>query len=127
MENLFIEEDNYSPRISLNYATGTCEIRGDSHMEQPRLFYKSVIYWFNKFTSSKKRNLQVDFLLKYYNTGSARVLFEIFSLLEKSPSPVAVNWYAENRDTDMVDEGHSFKEDFPKINFNVIVKNRIAF
>lgn len=126
MENFFVDKDTYSPLINLNARSGICEIRGDSHMEHPRLFYKSALYWLQNFVKQGQQ-IQFNFFLKYYNTGSSRVLFEIFSLLEKAAAPAHVNWHAEQRDSDMIDEGESFKEDFPKINFQVITKKKIAF
>lgn len=126
MDTFFVEKDTYSPQVCLNADSGICEIRGYSHMEQPRSFYKSTIYWLQKFIT-QNRPIQFNFFLKYYNTGSSRVLFEIFSLLEKATAPVSVHWHAELRDSDMIEEGESFKEDFPKIHFQVIKQKAITF
>lgn len=125
MNNLFLPNESYTPYISLNQNSGIFEIKGESHMEYPHQFYQPILNWLNEFIRKKKSLVQFDFRMRYYNTGSSRVFFEIFELLDKIKVPVTINWYAERRDTDMIDEGDSFQEDFPNLDFNVIIQKDI--
>ena len=98
-------------------------------MESPYQFYAPVIEWLNRFVSQYNDSspIQFDFRLRYYNTGSSRMFFDIFSLFEKTSPKVTINWYAEGKDADMIDEGDCFREDFPLLDFNVIVQEKVAF
>lgn len=96
-------------------------------MEYPQQFYKPVIAWLQEFIQFSKIPIEFNFRIRYYNTGSSRKFFEIFSLLEKRRAPVIINWHVERRDIDMIDDGEGFQEDFPTLDFNVIVKKEVAF
>ncbi len=126
MNNLFQTPGNYTPYVSLSH-TGKFEIKGESNMEYPQQFFEPIFGWLEKFVAESKIPVQFDVKMRYYNTGTSRTLFEIFSLLEKSDAPITVNWYASTRDTDMIDDGDGFQEDFPELNFNVIIQREVAY
>ena len=126
MKNLFQAPNNYTPYVSLDQ-TGKFEFKGESHMEYPHQFYEPIFDWLNEFVATSKLPIQFDFKMRYYNTGTSRVFFEIFSLLEKHGALVQINWYAPSRDTDMIDEGDSFQEDFPSLDFNVVIQREVAY
>ncbi|HAS40712.1 MAG TPA: hypothetical protein DCS93_09550 [Microscillaceae bacterium] len=126
MKNLFQAPGNYTPYVSFNQ-TGKFEIKGESNMEYPQQFFEPIFDWLEKFIAESKLPIQFDIKMRYYNTGTSRTFFEILSLLEKSEVPVAVNWYASSRDTDMIDDGDGFQEDFPSLNFNVIIQREVAY
>ncbi|EAY32068.1 hypothetical protein M23134_02097 [Microscilla marina ATCC 23134] len=52
------------------------------------------------------------------------MFFEVLALLEDRKAPVVINWYVHHKDVDMIDEGESFQEDFPLLDFNVIVQQQ---
>jgi hypothetical protein len=126
MRNLLLPKENYAPYVSFNQHSGIFEIRGESHMEYPQQFYKPILAWLEEFLRQSKSPIEFNFRMSYYNTGSSRMFFEILALLEDRKAPVVINWYVHHKDVDMIDEGESFQEDFPLLDFNVIVQQELT-
>lgn len=125
MNNLRLKKGICTPYICLNKDTGTFEIEGDSCMEHPVRFYNPIIAWLDEAVKPNQ-SIRFDFCLGYYNADSSRMFLSIFSLLEEKAARVNINWYTKPNDSNRMEEGESFQEDFPGFNFNIIVKRRIA-
>lgn len=134
MEQLIIEPAHRTPGIRLSPDENIFYIRGTSSPEDVRKLYYPVIEWINAFIEEIKNGgyktfnnenplkFQVD--LNYFNSSSAKFLFDILTALKKLPAmgvPVIVDWYYDNEDNDMKDGGAEFAE-LVEMEFNFIPK-----
>lgn len=124
MDNFLIKDKSYHPFVFFNKSNGVFEISGDSSMEHPFHFYAPIINWLDSFFRSNKTKVQFNFNLQYYNTGSSRALFDLFSLLEKQGDQVIINWFAEPMNIDVIEDGEIFQEDFPDLYFNILIREK---
>lgn len=124
MENLYINinpELVYYPVVNFNYATGLCEMSGESYMEETYKFYEPIILWLQNYIKEDKP-ITFNFRLTYFNTSSSRFISEILNNLKNyinEGGKVKINWYYKNDDPDMLSEINDFIEE-TGISINVI-------
>ncbi|HAM09982.1 MAG: hypothetical protein A2X04_16040 [Bacteroidetes bacterium GWF2_41_9] len=119
MDNLFISPTQITPEIRLSVEENIFRVSGTSRPEDVRALYYPVIEWIKKlsenilnntitvYNSENPLRFQIDLL--YFNSSSAKFLFDIFTELNQiSPSgvPVKVEWYYEKDDPDMLEAGN---------------------
>jgi limonene-1,2-epoxide hydrolase len=65
-----------------------------------------------------------NFELIYFNSSSAKVLMDIFDVLEEAAenNQVTVNWIYESDDDNIEELGEEFGEDLDAANFNMVAK-----
>jgi len=118
MENLYISSTNTTPEIRLSVEENIFLISGTSRPEDVRALYYPVIDWLKqlvdnlingkieKYSAENPFKFQVD--LKYFNSSSAKFLYDIFievKRLHSSSIPVSVEWYYEHDDPDIQEAG----------------------
>ena len=126
METLNIQGDEINPTIILNHTESKFSISGESRPENPLKYYEPVFKWFNEYfnyayilndlgnsknTLSKKLTINLD----YFNSTSAKVLFDLFALLkttgaDKFKIMFEIDWQYYIDDTDMLDAGKEMEE-----------------
>jgi hypothetical protein len=115
MENIVIKEvqdSPYYPSIHFNAENGTCEIAGESYMEETFKFYSPLLDWINKYIKEVRRPLTLNFKLTYFNTNSSRLILDMLDIVKKYQDEggrVSVNWYYDPEDPDMIDEIQDFE------------------
>jgi hypothetical protein len=118
MQKLYISPTPASPEIDFSPEENKFLIRGTSSPEDVRAMYYPVIEWINKYideilegakTSYSHENpliLKAD--LTYFNSSSAKFIYDIFSGLKKlipAGIPVIVEWFYDEEDIDMKEAG----------------------
>lgn len=118
MENLFIAPTLTTPEIRFSLKDNIFRISGTSRPEDVRALYYPVTEWIkdlvneiinrktDKYSKENPLRFQVDLL--YFNSSSAKFLYDIFSELKGLPEagiPLRVEWYYEKEDIDMLDAG----------------------
>ena len=119
MQKLYIQQTPNTPEIKLSPEENVFLIRGTSAPEDVRALYYPVIEWtrifvddvingvFKKYNRKTPIDFHVD--LAYFNSSSAKFLYDILSELKKIPRdtcPVVVNWHYDEEDIDMKDAGN---------------------
>lgn len=119
MDKLAISPTATSPEIYFSVEENQFRIAGVSRPEDVRAIYYPVTEWikqladqitegsFSQFNKDNPVRFQVD--LKYFNSSSAKFLYDIFVELKRLPVagvPVNVEWYYEYEDTDMLEAGN---------------------
>ena len=110
MENLNIEGSWKSPHVTLK-TTGEFEIWGRSLPENVLDIYTPIFEWLDAYSKNPATETKVDVKLEYFNTSSSKLLFEIFKRFEKlnkNGNKISVNWYFEEDDADLEEEGKMF-------------------
>lgn len=129
--------DELSPKITLDHLNNKFVIAGESRPENPVKYFEPIFAWFNEYfnyayvlndlaLSNKKLTNTLDIELEYFNSTSAKVLFDLLMLLkttgEKKFNIVfEVNWHYDADDVDMLDTGKEM-ENLCGLKFNYISK-----
>lgn len=123
MEKLFIDATKSTPEIRFSPDENQFLIQGISSPEDVRALYYPVIAWFKRFSSailnknitifSEKNPLRVTIDLTYFNSSSAKFLYDILvelRLLMSEGYPSVITWLYEESDPEMKDAGADIAE-----------------
>lgn len=116
MENLILNnypDQIYFPQVNFDYASGICEISGESYMEETYKFYQPIILWLTSY-SAEKKPIIFNFKLTYFNTSSSRFIIEMLNVLKKhkeTGGSLEVNWFYKKNDPDILTEIDDFMSD----------------
>jgi hypothetical protein len=116
MERLHLAQTNNSPEINFSPKENLFYIRGNSRPEDVREIYDPVISWLKEYMDfldgrslySEENPLIFEFDFGYFNSSSAKFLYDIMYLLKKfikSGIFVSIAWRYEEEDIDMKEAG----------------------
>jgi hypothetical protein len=118
MRRLFIDKTGVTPEINFSPDENIFSIIGNSAPEDVRALYYPVIEWtktfvdsvingaYKKYSASNSLDIRVD--LYYFNSSSAKFLFDIFNELKRLTTKnikVAVIWMYDEDDLDQKEAG----------------------
>lgn len=118
MKQLYIKQTANTPEVNFSPDEKIFIIRGNSSPEDVRALYYPVIEWikifvddviegeYKNFSSENAVMLQVD--LGYFNSSSAKFLYDIFSELKRlidNNISVIVEWFYDELDLDDKEAG----------------------
>jgi hypothetical protein len=116
MNNFIHHATETTPDIYFSPEENRFEIKGKSAPEDVRRVYYPVVEWMtsfvarvkekNQYTDSKPLVFKID--LEYFNSSSAKFLFDIFNQLKDLNTggvPVIIEWYYDAEDTDLREAG----------------------
>jgi hypothetical protein len=109
MENIFIEgsEVFFTPEVRFDFASGVCEIAGESYLEETYAFYDPLYKWLKKYIASVKKPLKFNIKLRYMNTSSSKCILVMLKILKNYKDEggiVTVHWFIDKDDDDMQEE-----------------------
>ena len=125
MQNINIENTDFSPSIQTDFENGTINIKGKSYPENTLEFYEPFMDALEEFLSSLPTNkLIFNLEIIYFNSSSSKKFFEIFDLLDENREKldIEVNWIYDKEDESSKEVGEEFQEDFEELNIKLIVK-----
>jgi hypothetical protein len=118
MQKLYIKPTPTSPEIHFSPKENIFIIRGTSSPEDVRALYYPVTEWIRIFIDdilegeitqfSSSSPLRMDADLDYFNSSSAKFLYDIFAELKRLPEAgihVIVDWHYEKEDLDQKEAG----------------------
>ena len=111
MENISIEGTAKTPSVHFSFDDGVLSIVGRSIPENSIEFYKPLIDWIDDYSKTPKTKTEINIQLEYFNTSSSKCILDVFKKLESIQSQgtdVAVNWYYEEDDEDMLEAGEDY-------------------
>ncbi len=117
-----IKPTSNSPFIEFDPEIGSLTIVGQSHPEDPQEFYQDLVDIINEYCRNPKQFTKVIVDLEYMNTGTSRVIYNMFRKFEAIVNDniqVEVHWRYDNDDEDMLDAGQIFSE-LTKLKFILI-------
>lgn len=136
MQKLHISPTPNTPEIHFSLEENIFLIRGTSSPEDVRAMYYPVIAWIKNFVHdilkgelnnySPENPLKFQIDLAYFNSSSAKFLFDIFLELKKiSPSgiPVVVEWFYDEEDIDLKEAGFDIAS-LAGMEFTYVLKNK---
>lgn len=109
MEKLLLEGSESTPHVILDQKSGVFEISGRSLPSEAREVYEPVLRWINKYAEHPNPVTEFVFKLEYINTGSSKMLLDLFFALQKI-NGARVSWCFLEDDEDMEETGEEFAE-----------------
>jgi hypothetical protein len=113
MEPLSIEASAKSPQVMLDGEKGRIEIKGISDEEDALGFYFPVLQWIDNYVAHPQEKTHVELDFKYYNTASAKSIFEVLkrlSQLSKAGKEVTTLWFYPEGDDNFLSEIENFSD-----------------
>ncbi len=113
MKDLLIEGTQQLPNLSFSASTGEFRISGQSIPENAVEIYDPILSWVDEYAVSPCDKTTLEFKMKYYNTASSKMLFNLVKKLNtifKSGADVEIQWHYQEDDEDMLDAGEYFKD-----------------
>ncbi|MEM9670974.1 MAG: DUF1987 domain-containing protein [Cyclobacteriaceae bacterium] len=113
MDSLQIPATATTPEIQLDQQTGHLAVRGISDEEDALGFYFPVLQWMDTYVQNPADNTVLDIQLKYFNTASAKALFELIKRLktaQKTGKLVEVNWFYNAKDPVLKEDIEQFRD-----------------
>lgn len=105
-----------TPNVLFDPDQGLLEIKGVSSPENSLDFYSRVYSSLDEYGIDGKYPVKAVFRLEYFNTSSAKCLYDIFRRLSKIDSaakPVVVHWLYDEFDDDMLESGEDYRDLIP--------------
>ena len=112
-EPLDIKPTNDTPKVLFDKENDIFEISGRSLPEDVVNFYRPILEWLDEYKEDPLDYTEFVFKYTYFNTATSKIILDILYKLEEfkdSGLNVAVTWFYEEDDEDMLDQGEEFKE-----------------
>ncbi len=105
-----------TPNVVFDPEQALLEIKGVSSPENSLDFYSRVYSSLDRYSTDGKHPIKAVFWLEYFNTSSAKCLYDIFRRLAKidaKAKPVVVKWLYDEFDDDMLESGEDYRDLIP--------------
>ena len=122
MENIKIQATFKSPEISFDAKQGIFDIIGNSIPENTDRFYEPLLDWLKVYFQNPRENSTLNIKLFYINSASIRHILTLVELMDsfyKKDIKITVNWYYEEDDEDILDNGKLYQQ-MVKVPINLI-------
>jgi hypothetical protein len=118
MQKLYFKATRTTPEVHFSLQENIFIIRGVSTPEDVRAMYYPVIEWVKLFVNNileaenklfsvdSPLNFKIDLI--YFNSSSAKFLYDIFMELKRlipTGTPVVIEWFYDEEDIDLKDAG----------------------
>lgn len=122
-ERLSIAATPRTPEIDFDFAAGRLAMRGESYPDDVATLFGPVVAALREhLADGSAAPLRLDVELIYFNSSSAKVLMNLFQMLEEAARhgrPVTVHWHYEAEDETMREFGEDFSEDLEHVVFTL--------
>jgi limonene-1,2-epoxide hydrolase len=125
MDNIKMAATERTPEIDFDFGAKVFSLRNESYPEDVNEFYGPLVDQFKTWIEDQEDSeITFNFELIYFNSSSAKVLMDIFDVLEEAAenNQVTVNWIYESDDDNIEELGEEFGEDLDAANFNMVAK-----
>jgi hypothetical protein len=109
MEKLVLQGTENTPAVLLDPTGSRFEIMGRSLPVDARKVYGPILQWFETYALNPNPTTEMVFKLEYINTGSSKMLLDLFFGLQKIKGASA-SWCFLEDDEDMEEMGEEFRE-----------------
>lgn len=119
---MIFEASQRTPRVELTPVS--CLIRGECYPENISEWSEPILGALEECLGNDETEFVVDIELYYFNSSSAKFLFDFFEYLEESAEAgksVVINWRYRAEDETMQEAGEDFEEDISACSYNLVV------
>ena len=120
MHDLYIGATNTSPEVDFRFNEHQLALRGESYPENAAAFFAPITEALRAYLDqSQDQTIEVIIELRYFNSSSTKVLFNIFDMLNTAAANNTINlhWCYDEDDDTIQEFGEDVHEDFPAINY----------
>ena len=111
-----IEPTKNTPCIVINSAEGEVEFWGRSSPESALEFYNPIIETIKNISTEQ---LSLSFHMQYFNTSTSKCFFKLIKeSAQTRDNHLTVNWFYEDWDDDMRENGEDFEDSIEEASFN---------
>ena len=119
---MIFEAGQRTPQVE--FTPTSCLIRGECYPENISEWSDPVLKALEECVRNDESEFVVDIELYYFNSSSAKFLFDFFEFLEESAEggkAITVNWRYRAEDDTMQEAGEDFQEDMEACTYNMVV------
>ena len=119
---MIFEAGQRTPLVAL--APTSCLIRGECYPENISEWSEPVLKTLEDCLGNDESEFKVDIELYYFNSSSAKFLFDFFEFLEESAEDgkaITINWRYRAEDDTMQEAGEDFEEDVSTCSYNMVL------
>lgn len=119
---MIFEAGQRTPQVE--FTPTSCLIRGECYPENISEWSDPVLKALEECVGNDESEFVVDIELYYFNSSSAKFLFDFFEFLEESAEggkSIAINWRYRAEDDTMQEAGEDFQEDMEACTYNMVV------
>ncbi len=116
---MIIPAESRTPEVG--FSTKACTIKGECYPEDISEFSAPIMEQLDSDVAATD-SYQVDIELYYFNSSSAKFLFDLFEFLDQSAAnnkQIGVTWRYRADDDTMQDAGEEFREDLKNLGFKL--------
>lgn len=126
MENIIREATERTPAVIFDFENGVFSFKGESYPEDASAFFGPLHKALDEFLNgSFEGEIVFNVEFEYFNSSSAKVLMNLFQLLEDAAETkgknTVINWYYNEDDDTMQEFGEDFASDMEHAAFNLCV------
>jgi hypothetical protein len=119
---MIFEAGQRTPQVELTPTS--CLIRGECYPENISEWSDPILKALEECLGNDESAFVVDIELYYFNSSSAKFLFDFFEFLEESAEggkSITVNWRYRAEDDTMQEAGEYFEEDVSACSYNMVM------
>lgn len=119
---MIFEAGSRTPLVELT--PSSCFIRGECYPENISEWSEPVFTALEECLGNDQSEFKVDIELYYFNSSSAKFLFDFFEFLEESAEngkAITINWRYRAEDDTMQEAGEDFEEDLSACTYNMVL------
>jgi len=119
------ERATSTPYILIDEEKSYMKFEGRSFHENVVEFYSGVNTWLDDYLAKDFGVFTFDFEMNYFNSSTSKLLHNMLTKMDNSVTDtkkVIVNWITTEDNDIIIECGEDFKEDFNKLEFNIITK-----
>ena len=116
------EKTQRTPLVEIGCSS--CLIKGECYPENIAAWSGPVLEALKKTLVDANTQFNVDIELYYFNSSSAKFLFDFFEFLEDSAEEgkkITINWRYRAEDDTMLEAGEDFQEDITACEYNLVI------
>ena len=119
---MIFEAGQRTPHVELTPTS--CLIRGECYPENISEWSDPVLKALEECLGNDESEFKVDIELYYFNSSSAKFLFDFFEFLEESAEggkSIVINWRYRAEDDTMQEAGEDFQEDMEACTYKMVM------
>ena len=119
---MIFEAGQRTPQVE--FTATSCLIRGECYPENISEWSDPVLKALEECVENDESEFVVDIELYYFNSSSAKFLFDFFEFLEESAEggkSIVINWRYRAEDDTMQEASEDFQEDMEACNYNMVM------
>lgn len=126
MDKIVREATDRTPAVSFDFENGIFSMKGESYPEDASAFFGPLHQALEEFLDSEfDAQIVFDVEFAYFNSSSAKVLMNLFQLLEDAAEnkgkKTVINWHYNEDDDTMLEFGEDFASDMEHATFNLCI------